>query len=273
MDTNSQITKTENITSWRHQYLPTARLHVSEEPFVRSSLARFEEALTEEILDKYFADSLKRLWSKYSSQVVRDVRDAQERGLTSILSAVLKPDRKRHVKKKSLDLEKAYGSVKKFLARQGSPSLIGKLDDFIKRYETDESISTIVQDIYQIEQDIERAMSTRHQLQQLIENLYTGDKHVTFEDDDIKVRDSGGAQIGLSSLSSGEKHLMRILVETLLAEENTILIDEPELSMHIDWQHDLVKNLRILNPNAQLILATHSPEIMADISDDRIFKI
>jgi predicted ATP-dependent endonuclease of OLD family len=52
-----------------------------------------------------------------------------------------------------------------------------------------------------------------------------------------------------------------------------IIIDEPELSMHIDWQHDLLAALRVLNPQCQIIVATHSPEVMADVPDDKIFRL
>ena len=66
-----------------------------------------------------------------------------------------------------------------------------------------------------------------------------------------------------SSLSSGEKQLLILLTETLLQKNSpTIFIaDEPELSLHIEWQRKIISNVRDLNPNAQIIVATHSPEI------------
>ena len=64
-----------------------------------------------------------------------------------------------------------------------------------------------------------------------------------------------------------------IFIETLLVEKNTLLIDEPEMSMHVDWQNRLVSAMGQLNPHAQLIMATHSPEIMVGIDDDKIFKL
>jgi predicted ATP-dependent endonuclease of OLD family len=58
-----------------------------------------------------------------------------------------------------------------------------------------------------------------------------------------------------------------------LAGESSLLIDEPEISMHIDWQQELISAMTTLNSSAQIILATHSPEIMADVDDDRIFRL
>jgi len=74
-------------------------------------------------------------------------------------------------------------------------------------------------------------------------------------------------------LSSGEKHLVRILLESLSAQGNCIIIDEPELSLHIDWQRELVSAMQTVNPQLQMVLATHSPDIMAELRDDYIFEL
>ena len=41
-------------------------------------------------------------------------------------------------------------------------------------------------------------------------------------------------------------------------------MDEPEISMHLDWQRSLLTNIKALNPNCQIILATHSPGVIMD---------
>ncbi|MDE6769284.1 MAG: ATP-binding protein [Muribaculaceae bacterium] len=72
--------------------------------------------------------------------------------------------------------------------------------------------------------------------------------------------------ISLDQLSSGEKQLLLILTTVFLQEEtpNVLLMDEPEISLHISWQDKLITTLRELNPNCQLILTTHSPNIFAN---------
>lgn len=45
------------------------------------------------------------------------------------------------------------------------------------------------------------------------------------------------------------------------------LADEPELSLHIGWQEKLVSSVAKLNPRAQLIFATHSPDIVGRYQD------
>ena len=41
-------------------------------------------------------------------------------------------------------------------------------------------------------------------------------------------------------------------------------MDEPEISLHIEWQKQLISLIRELNPNAQIILSTHSPALIMD---------
>jgi len=72
-----------------------------------------------------------------------------------------------------------------------------------------------------------------------------------------------------SELSSGEKQIYILFCEAALQRRNPVLylLDEPELSLHISWQERLVESLRMLNPNAQIIAATHSPDVIADFTD------
>ena len=67
-------------------------------------------------------------------------------------------------------------------------------------------------------------------------------------------------------LSSGEKQMLAILLTVLVEDREpyALLMDEPEISLHIDWQQRLIDLIRQLNPNAQIILSTHSPALIMD---------
>ncbi len=67
----------------------------------------------------------------------------------------------------------------------------------------------------------------------------------------------------LSELSSGERHLLSLLTIFLITgrESNVFLIDEPEISLSMAWQRELLPLLSEFAPQAQIIVATHSPEI------------
>ncbi len=78
--------------------------------------------------------------------------------------------------------------------------------------------------------------------------------------------------IQLEQLSSGEKQLLIILFKVFLMDNQPfiLLMDEPEISLHISWQQDLISTIRKLNPNCQLIIATHSPSIFAKGWGDKV---
>ncbi len=76
---------------------------------------------------------------------------------------------------------------------------------------------------------------------------------------------SGEGQVTkILDLSSGEKQFFIMLAEALLErdQETVLIVDEPELSLHITWQARLVRDLIRMNPHVQLVLATHSPDIL-----------
>ncbi len=67
-------------------------------------------------------------------------------------------------------------------------------------------------------------------------------------------------------LSSGEKQMLIILLTVLVQDRQpcTLFMDEPEISLHVEWQQRLVRLIRDLNPNVQIILTTHSPAVIMD---------
>ena len=67
-------------------------------------------------------------------------------------------------------------------------------------------------------------------------------------------------------LSSGEKQMLVIMLTVLVenGEHYALLMDEPEISLHIEWQKGLLNLIRELNPNVQIILSTHSPALIMD---------
>lgn len=263
-----------SMKQWQHIYLPTWRLYVGYEPYsVVESRRGFPEIQREYDWDRFFAQKLEELWSSFTNRLLREVGKIQEQGLASILRGILKTKPSQKRKLKSMDLKKAYSRAEAFLARQGSLDVLGSLESFGKRYTDDSQIQGVISDIDTIEQRIEETMTSREKLKQLITDMFTGNKKLIFKDEGIEVETDDKKKIGLTSLSSGEKHSLWIFIETLLVEDNTLLIDEPEMSMHVDWQNRLLSAMGQLNPHAQLIMATHSPEIMVGIDDDKIFKL
>jgi len=83
---------------------------------------------------------------------------------------------------------------------------------------------------------------------------------------------SDSKTISPTDLSSGEQHELVLLYELLFKVEpnSLVLIDEPELSLHVGWQSQFLKDLQEITELADLdiLLATHSPDIIQDRWDD-----
>jgi predicted ATP-binding protein involved in virulence len=71
-----------------------------------------------------------------------------------------------------------------------------------------------------------------------------------------------------TDLSSGEQHELVLLYELLfkVKPNSLVLIDEPELSLHVGWQAQFLKDLQEITKLADLdiLMATHSPDIIQD---------
>ena len=82
---------------------------------------------------------------------------------------------------------------------------------------------------------------------------------------ELEILTDTGKKLSIKHLSSGEKQLLILLGKALL-QQNTpwiYIADEPELSMHVKWQENLIHYLLRINPNAQVVFATHSPDIVS----------
>jgi len=74
-----------------------------------------------------------------------------------------------------------------------------------------------------------------------------------------------------SILASGEQQIVTMLyVATQMNDREFVLIDEPEISLHVDWQRSLIKEMEKQLGQKQLIVCTHSPVIGADYEDEII---
>ena len=82
--------------------------------------------------------------------------------------------------------------------------------------------------------------------------------------------------IEFNKLSSGERRLLTILVNLIFSDETHILIDEPELSMSLDFQNKLIPDVLQLCIKKTVFIATHAPFILEDFrkyDDNKVIKL
>lgn len=83
-------------------------------------------------------------------------------------------------------------------------------------------------------------------------------------DNRIRFRKSKDRVFDYTGLSSGEKQVLLLLLMTSNTQQApcVFFMDEPDLALHIRWKQMLIKELRAINPNMQIIMSTHSPSVI-----------
>ncbi|MEG1664615.1 MAG: AAA family ATPase [Mucinivorans sp.] len=80
-------------------------------------------------------------------------------------------------------------------------------------------------------------------------------------------------RLPLSVLSSGERQIIHLLECAAMSHQGDMMIlDEPEISLHFDWQKRVLEDILSLSPSLQILLATHSPAIIIDGWVDRVIQ-
>ena len=123
--------------------------------------------------------------------------------------------------------------------------------------------------------EAQRLSQRKTRFQDIVDELFheTGKKIVRTENE-IRFTQIGEMLMPYQ-LSSGEKQMLAILL-TVLVEDDlpyVLFMDEPEVSLHIEWQKRLIDLCLELNPHVQIILTTHSPAMVMNGWVDAVTEV
>lgn len=115
----------------------------------------------------------------------------------------------------------------------------------------------------------------KKQFQDMVDELFSEtDKRIIRQSNEIMF-EQDGETLYPYQLSSGEKQLLVILLTVLVQDGQpcVLFMDEPEVSLHIEWQQRLINLIRRLNNNVQIILTTHSPAVIMNGWQDAVTEV
>lgn len=117
--------------------------------------------------------------------------------------------------------------------------------------------------------EIDRIFSQRDKFIAIINSLLRRKQMEVSDSNELVFVTRTDKRLTPQMLSSGEKQLLILLSEALIQRQvpSIFIADEPELSLHVRWQEKLVPSLREINNKAQIIAATHSPDIVGPLAD------
>ena len=123
--------------------------------------------------------------------------------------------------------------------------------------------------------EAQRYAAPKQLFQDLIDRLFaeTG-KTIVRTENEIRFNQMGEMLLPYQ-LSSGEKQMLMILLTVLMENQlpYVLLMDEPEVSLHFEWQKQLIDLILQLNPNVQLIITTHSPAVIMNGWMDHVTEV
>lgn len=152
-----------------------------------------------------------------------------------------------------------------------SSSAIAKISSFENKENSQLSAEDLLtetrKEIEKIEKFREKIMAPLNAVSRLIENLFDHSgisfgRRLSFGDKTQAVYSD--------NLSAGEKQMLSFVCYNAFYENSIFFIDEPELSLHVDWQRKLYPILKSQNKKNQFIFATHSPFIYSKYPDKEV---
>ena len=122
---------------------------------------------------------------------------------------------------------------------------------------------------------VQELAQEKSHFQDIINDLFHETGKTIIRDKNELYFDSYGETISAYKLSSGEKQMLIILLTVLVQNRKpfVLFMDEPEVSLHVEWQERLLDLVVDLNPNAQVILTTHSPAVIMNGWSDRVTDV
>jgi AAA15 family ATPase/GTPase len=172
--------------------------------------------------------------------------------------------------KKYTDLSEEANLLQARISRQVIDTIrgFGSEDREVKNFEEATSLLGDVRyAIERMEVDRETIMKPMGAIQELVTKLigHTGIKFGS----KISFGDAATA-VNSDVLSAGEKQMLSFVCYNAFNADTIFFIDEPELSLHVDWQRGLFPTLSSQGTTNQFIVATHSPFIYSKYPDKEI---
>ncbi|MFK0272917.1 AAA family ATPase [Ensifer sp. NPDC090286] len=221
-----------------------------------SSLDTIYSKQLEEFQQNYFLSLLNATVEKIDDAFQLDM-DEEQANIEQIFKVLFKDDvkYKKHI---STHFDKAKKSISTFKNEKAL-----KYNDFIAISDTIR-LHKLIENWKELQQDRVETFRPKIDFSNLLNDLLVN-KKFRFDERNQPTFTAGKKTVDIAELSSGEKQLFIMLTTSLIQENSPFvyLADEPELSLHIEWQRRLVDNLKSLNASAQIIFATHSPDIVA----------
>lgn len=173
--------------------------------------------------------------------------------------------------KKRITYKKDF--IQATLAQQNTSKLKNILEQYIETF--DKSLletkiyRALLLSILEKAEEPNSALDSVNKLIKMFSDHLYYDKKLVVDNDRVYIDIGDGHSHDLEELSSGERNFLSMLTLFLVLgqDRDFLIIDEPEISMNLKWQREFLPMISELNPQAQIIVASHSPAIASKNSN------
>ncbi len=243
---------------------------------INFKLSRINENFSQEILKSFLdVENIPKVSQLVHFAFELDSLEVQKlkEDYTKVLKTIKKWD-KRTENKINEFFESLLSDIKASEGKDGlNTDILFKVSELIKIKNIVKKAENIDKTKEVVNQPISKFISTVNKFI----NTESNKKEICIDDGgEIYLKTPHKSHIDLYQLSSGEKQIVTFFAYLLFGLQDTnqslFIVDEPELSLHLQWQRQFVDTLLTLNPEIQLIFATHAPEIIGK-HRDKAFKL
>jgi ABC-type lipoprotein export system ATPase subunit len=225
---------------------------------------------------EHFAERLRDRMRDELSNYAAESRK-QEKNLPALIVEAMQQGGEEDINELGEEVEKLRSEVRALADSLANVGLFHEEDpDTFAAYpRTDRGILLAIREVYRVTRErLERLTLLRSDLE-----LFSSFVNERLTNKRIELNQDAGISVGLrtgdyirpSQLSSGEQQLLALAHELLFGSErrSVVLLDEPELSLHVGWLQGLISAFANIGESRELqfIIATHSPSVLVGHED------
>lgn len=253
----------EKIDSLNPIFIETQRLLIkNEERNYRSSVVKYSQELVEKIKNQTViaTDLGSKLDKSFPSRVIKQITQKSQITDNEVEEGLILLSKKREVLNKVGLLETSEEEDIQYYnyVSQQKKANSDLLRDVLKVYISDSNEKLVIYD--SLAQKLELLLD-------IINKRFLYKKLIIDRGEGFTFKSTvTNKNIPISGLSSGEQHELVLFYQLLFStdKKSILLIDEPEISLHISWQNHFIEDLKyvIALNSFPAIIATHSPDII-----------
>ena len=256
-------------------YFPTYRR--VEEDLYKLGIEEDEFNLNEEnSIIQFGMDDVKKRFKKIQNKIINLSKDGFTEFTKDILNIVIEPENKKKIKfdKVSInDIDLILSRVGNLMPEQQKATIKKNIENQNLENPLTEYLLFKLIEIYEKQKEFDKAIQNFRD----VCNKYLINKAVIYDEKEIKIfiqsnNGNSNQEIDLKNLSSGEKQIISIFSKLYLTNDLNkkfiILFDEPELSLSMNWQKNLLPDIVNSNKCNFLFAVTHSPFIFENNLDN-----